>query len=106
MKPDIVHAALIEVLQEIQILSGEECPEITKETKPLEALPKFDSKMWPVAVGMVAQKLEITIANDVNIFCRKKSCQALTIDETVALIIELVEAQTPISQPSVIAGIK
>lgn len=106
MAPDIVHTALIEVLQEIQTLSGEECPEITGVTKPLEALPKFDSKIWPVAIGMIAQKLDIAIANDVNISCRKKSCDALTIDETVALIIELVGAQTPISQPSVIAGAK
>jgi hypothetical protein len=97
MDPNIVHTTLVEVLQEIQTLSGEECPEITGITKPLEALPKFDSKIWPVAIGMIAQKLEITIANDVNIFCREKSCDALTIDETVALIIQLVEAQTPVS---------
>lgn len=97
MDPNIVHATLVEVLQEIQALSDEECPEITGITKPLEALPKFDSKIWPVAIGMIAQKLEITIANDVNIFCREKSCDALTIDETVALIIQLVETQTPVS---------
>lgn len=99
MEPDIVHAALIEVLQEIQNLSDEECPEITGTTKPLEALPKFDSKIWPVAIGMVAQKLEITIANDINIFCKEKN--ALTIDETVARIIQIAEVKTPTSKPSV-----
>ncbi len=106
MAPDTVHTALVEVLEEIQALSGEECPKITGVTKPLEALPKFDSKIWPVAVGMIAQKLNIAISNDVNIFCRKKSCDALTIDETVALIIELVEAETPISEPFANKGAK
>lgn len=106
MEPVIIHTALIEVLQEIQKLSDEECPEITGTTKPLEALPKFDSKIWPVAIGMIAQKLEITIANDINIFCREKSCDALTIDETVAKIIQLVEAQTSISKPAVAVSVK
>lgn len=100
MEPAIIHTALIEVLQEIQKLSDEECPEITGITKPLEDLPKFDSKIWPVAIGMIAQNLEITIANDKNIFCRKKSCDALTIDEIVASIIQLVETQTLDSKPS------
>ncbi|MGZ5043195.1 MAG: hypothetical protein ACXV8P_00260 [Methylobacter sp.] len=104
MEPDIIHTALIEVLQEIQNLSDEECPEITGITKPLEALPKFDSKIWPVAIGMIAQKLEITIANDINIFCKEKN--ALTIDETVALIIQIAEVKMPISTPSIEVGAK
>lgn len=93
MNANIVQAVLVEVLQLIQTTSGEDYPSITGTTKPLEDLPRFDSKIWPVAVGMIAKKLEITIANDVNIFCRIKSCIALTIDETVAILIKLADTQ-------------
>jgi hypothetical protein len=93
MNPGLVQNALVEVLETIQAASGLECPPIVGATKPLEALPKFDSKIWPVAIGMLADKLGITIADDVNIFCREKSCIALTINETVALVVELANIQ-------------
>lgn len=92
MQQDFVRATLIEVLQSIQKDSGLDCPPITGATKPTEMLPNFDSKIWPVAVGMLASGLGITIGNDVNIFCRKKTCIALTIDETVAMVVELAQA--------------
>lgn len=91
MQQDIVRATLIDVLQSIQKDSDLECPPITGATKPVEELPNFDSKIWPVAIGMLASKLGISIANDVNIFCRKKTCIALTIDETAALVAELTQ---------------
>lgn len=97
MNADIAKAALIEVLQLIQAASGEDCPSITGTTKPTEDLPKFDSKIWPYAVGLIAKKLEITIPNDENIFCRKKTCIALTIDESVAIIVNLANVQATIS---------
>jgi hypothetical protein len=76
-----IRATLIEVLQSIQAASGLECPPIAGTTKPVEALPQFDSKIWPVATGMLGAKLGITIPNDVNIFRQEKACVALTIDE-------------------------
>lgn len=93
MNADIVKTRLVEVLQLIQATSGEDCPPISGSTKPVEDLPKFDSKMWPVAAALIAKKLNITIATDVNIFCREKSCIALTIDETVAIITGLANTQ-------------
>ena len=93
MDTTLVHRKLVEVLQNIQLTSGLECPPIVGATKPVEALPKFDSKIWPVAIGMLAAELGITIADDVNIFRREKSCIALTIDETVAMVVALAEAQ-------------
>jgi hypothetical protein len=93
MNPTLVQTKLTEVLEEIQALSGEACPPITGTTKPLEELPKFDSKIWPVAIGMLAERLGITIAHDVNIFSREKGCVALTIDETVAMVVELANAE-------------
>jgi hypothetical protein len=42
---------------------------------------------------MLGAKLGINIANDVNIFRQDDSCIALTIDEIVAKVVALVEAQ-------------
>jgi hypothetical protein len=89
MTPDFVKAKLIDVLQTIQAASGLECPSIVGTTKPLEELPQFDSKIWPVATGMLAVALGINIGNDVNIFSESKSCTPLTIDKTVAIVVAL-----------------
>ena len=93
MDANVVRATLVEVLQNIQTLSGLECPAIAGTTKPIEDLPKFDSKIWPVAIGMLGVKLGITIANDVNIFRREKTTTALSVDEAVAIVVALAETQ-------------
>jgi hypothetical protein len=95
MDANAVRAALVEVLQNIQTSSGLECPPILGGTKPIEELPKFDSKIWPVAIGMLGVKLGITIANDVNIFRRDKTTIALTVDEAVAIVVALAETLPP-----------
>lgn len=84
-----VQAKLVEVLQTIQAASGLECPHISGSTKPIEDLPQFDSKIWPVAIGMLAMELGVTIADDVNIFRQEKGRTPLTINESVAMIVEL-----------------
>ena len=89
MDATAVRTALVEILQDIQASSGLECPPLNGTTKPIEDLPKFDSKIWPVAIGMLGAKLGITIANDVNIFRREKTTIALTLDEAVALVVGL-----------------
>ena len=94
MDAALIQATLVEVLQNIQATSELECPPLGGATKPIEELPKFDSKIWPVAIGMLGAKLGINIANDVNIFRQDDSCIALTIDEIVAKVISLVAAQT------------
>jgi len=104
MNAEVAQAALVEVLQLIQAASGEDCPPITGATKPLEELPKFDSKIWPVAVGILSNKLGIVVANDVNIFCRENSCDPLTIDETVAVVVKLADKQAIASNQDV--GVK
>ncbi len=101
MDPNFVRRKLTEVLESIQLTSGLECPTIVGATKPLEALPKFDSKIWPVAIGMLAAELGITIADNVNIFRREKSCIALTVDETVAMVVALVETQVHLNAKQV-----
>lgn len=93
MDAALIHSTLTEVLQNIQATSELECPPLRGGTKPIEELPKFDSKIWPVAIGMLGAKLGIAIANDVNIFRQDDSCVALTIDEIVAKVLALAEAQ-------------
>lgn len=94
MGKTLVKEALIAVLQSIQTTSELECPSLSGATKPIEELPKFDSKIWPVAIGMLGAKLGISIANDVNIFRQGDSSIALTIDEIVSKVVALVEAQS------------
>lgn len=93
MDATLIHATLVEVLQHIQVTSELECPPLRGTTKPIEDLPKFDSKIWPVAIGMLGAKLGLTIASDVNIFRQGQTCIALTIDEIVAKVVALAEAQ-------------
>ena len=95
MNAEMVRDALVEVLKHIQASSGLECPAVLGTTRPIEELPKFDSKIWPVAIGMLGAKLGITIANDVNIFRREKSTIALTVDEAVAMVVALAGTQPP-----------
>jgi hypothetical protein len=89
-----IKTALVEVLQEIQSAGELDCPPLAGGIKPLEALPEFDSKIWPVATGMLGVKLGVNIANDVNIFRKDDANVALTIDEIVAKVALLVEATT------------
>ena len=50
-----VKEKLIAILSQIQAESGLECPVLTGTIKPVENLPKFDSKVWPVATKLARQ---------------------------------------------------
>jgi hypothetical protein len=86
MDPNNVRQHLIQVLQQIQNLSGLECPKLVGQTRPAEDIPEFDSKMWPVATGMLATSLGVEIAPDVNLFRVGNTKIATTIDEAVAKV--------------------
>jgi len=96
MDTDSIQKALVEVLQVIQATSELECPAISGATKPIEELPEFDSKIWPVAIGMLGAKLGVDIPSDVNIFRKDESTIALTIDEIVAKVDALIEGQVAV----------
>lgn len=93
MDPNVVKAKLIEVLQSVQTLSGEDCPTIEGSTKPVEALPKFTSKVWPVAAGMLGIALGKSIPCEANIFVDEQTKEPLAINQTVALVLKVLEAQ-------------
>ncbi|MCA9180405.1 MAG: hypothetical protein KDA51_03110 [Planctomycetales bacterium] len=88
-----IRSSLVEVLQTIQATSELECPPLSGNTKPMEALPEFDSKIWPVAIGMLSLKLKVQIPPDTNIFTQDGCANALTVDEIVAKVIKITEAQ-------------
>jgi hypothetical protein len=93
MDANMVKAKLIEVLQTVQSLSGEDCPAINGGTKPVEALPKFTSKVWPVAAGMLGIALGKSIPCEANIFVDEETKVPLAINQTVALVLKILEAQ-------------
>lgn len=91
MEPKAVKDKLIEVLKQVQALSGEDCPLITDTTRPVESLPKFTSKVWPVAAGMLGIALGKSIPCETNIFVNDETKEPLTIDQTVALVVKLID---------------
>lgn len=93
MDANIVKAKLIEVLQTVQSLSGEDCPAIDGATRPVDTLPKFTSKVWPVAAGMLGIALGKSLPCEANIFVDEQSKAPLAINQTVALVLKILEKQ-------------
>lgn len=93
MDPTLIRQKLIETLVRIQLDSGLPCPPIVGGTQPIEELEKFDSKMWPVATGMLSTVIGVEIPVTMNIFRIKGTKTAMTIDETVALVCKLATPQ-------------
>lgn len=94
MDPVDLKAKLIAVLGQIQADSDLECPPVTGATKPVENLPKFDSKVWPVATTILATEIGATIPNDVNIFIDETTKLPRSVDETVSFVCDLLKKQT------------
>lgn len=94
MNSDFVKEKLIEVLVQIQADSGLACPKLTGETKPTKDIPKFDSKIWPVATTILADEIGVHISNDVNLFYDKTTKLCSSIDEIVVVVSQLLKKQT------------
>ena len=80
---------LVNILGQIQVDSDLECPPLTGATIPVEDLPKFDSKVWPVATTILAIEIDATIPNDVNIFVDETTKLPRSIDETAVFVCNL-----------------
>jgi hypothetical protein len=93
MDPTALKEKLIAILGQIQADSGLECPALTGATKPVENLPKFDSKVWPVATTILATEISATIPNDVNIFVDETTKFPRSIDEIAVLVCDLLKKQ-------------
>lgn len=93
MDPVTIKKTLITVLGQIQTDSGLECPTLTGATKPVESLPQFDSKVWPVATTILATEIGATIPDDVNIFVDETTKLPRSIDEAAVFVCELLKKQ-------------
>ena len=68
MNPTLLKAMLITVLSQIQADSNLACPSLTGATTPIDDIPGFDSKVWPVATTLLSTEIGTPIPNEVNIF--------------------------------------
>jgi len=93
MDQGVVKEKLISVLQQIQTISGEDCPQIEGDVRPVESLPKFNSKVWPVAAGMLSVALGKKIPPEKNLFVDDATKHSLTISQTVALVCKIINDQ-------------
>lgn len=93
MDPVTLKEKLISVLSQIQADSSLKCPPLTGATKPVDNIPKFDSKIWPVATTILATEIGAPIANDVNIFVDEMTKLPRSIDEIVAFVCTLTKRQ-------------
>lgn len=93
MDPEQLTQKLCEIIQQIQAASGLQCPPLSGSTKPVGNIPKFDSKVWPVATTILATEIGAAIPNDVNIFVHSATKQPRSIAEIVTFVCELVKKQ-------------
>jgi hypothetical protein len=68
-------------------------PPLIGTIKPVESIPKFDSKVWPVATTILATEIDATIPNDINIFIDENTKLPRTIDEIAVFVCELLQKQ-------------
>ena len=94
MDPATLRDKLIALLCQIQADSGLECPPLTGATKPVEDIPKFDSKVWPVATTILSIEIGAPIPNDVNIFVDDTTKLPCSIDEAATFVCELLKQET------------
>lgn len=93
MDPAVLKDKLIAVLRQIQADSHLECPPITGTTKPVGQIPKFDSKVWPVATTILSTEIGAPIPDDVNIFFDETTKLPRSIDQAAAFVCKLLEKQ-------------
>jgi hypothetical protein len=86
MNPTDVKGQLLVILKSVQQDSGLECPVLTGKTRPTIDVPKFDSKVWPVATTMLATELRIMIPDNVNIFIDEKTKEARSVDQIAQFV--------------------
>lgn len=94
MDPTTLKEILIAVLGQIQADSHLECPPLTGTTKPVDQIPKFDSKIWPVATTILSTEIGALIPDDVNIFVDETTKLPRSIDQTVDFLVELLKEQS------------
>jgi len=94
VEPSAIKTSLIEVIQEIQQLSGLSCPRLDGATRPAIVVPEFRSPIWAVAATLLSERIKAEIPDDTNLFFDPDTKQPLSIDESVAIVEKLVRDQS------------
>lgn len=89
MDIESVTREIILILKEIQTDCEHKTQKIVGTVRPASDLDGFDSILWITATTMIAEKLEVDIPNNMNIFFSDGGRRALTIDEASTLIHQL-----------------
>ena len=93
MNPITVREELIAVLRQIQVDSVLDCPPLVGDTRPVEDLPGFNSKVWPAATTILATEIGATIPNHVNIFVDETTKLPRSIHETAVFVCDVLMGQ-------------
>ena len=94
MDPTALQEKLITVLSQIQVDSGLPCPSLTGATKPVDDIPGFDSKVWPVATTILSKEIGADIPDEVNIFVEDQE-KPRSIVQIVDFMCTLANQQSP-----------
>ena len=76
-----VERVIVEVLTEIQTMSGADCPAMDGRTLPLRDLPQFDSHLALLATVELGARLQCEIPEDVNVFIDEETNRPRRIGE-------------------------
>jgi len=93
MMPATIQAAVLDVLKEVQELSGRSFLSLTATARPIGALAGFDSLCSMEATVMVEQKLGCEPLGPSSLFISEDGKRALTLQEVSERIHKLVSAQ-------------
>ncbi len=93
MNKDTIKSALCDVIEEIQTISGLDCPALSGGTKPARDVKDFISEVWPIATAMLGAKLGVDIPKDENLFCDKDK-SLCSIDQCVQKVLKIAEKNT------------
>ena len=93
MEISTLQERIVALIAQVQADSGLECPPLTEDTKPVEVVPKFDSKVWPVATTILASELGVLIPNDVNIFIDATTKRPRSIAQIAAFVSILINKE-------------
>ncbi|MEJ5205975.1 hypothetical protein NK318_01155 [Acinetobacter junii] len=91
MNKSTIKSVLIDVLHDVQEAGNHEHPPLSNDVIPLCDLPNFDSKIWPIAVVLIGEKLGVDFPVDINVFKNEENCEPLNIEQITAKVFHLIK---------------
>lgn len=89
MSPAKIQSFVLEVLREVQTLSGREWVGLDSSAKPIGDLEGFDSLSGVEATVMIEEKLGLSDLKVDSVFVSENGKRALTVEEIVQRIAKL-----------------